>query len=382
MQDVFDKKYTASFSTSIHFFDYTAHNYIQGICEDLGMHFVRSFSAEMQDLMDAQERQNLKDFMENVIYAFKNKVHTSRVFPKLKQTELKYKSDDIVEDVADSDNIKLVILTDTASMSDNLQNMVKRFQANFSKEPEIIDLTRIKIAGGCLGCVKCGMDNECVYDGKDDVRSVYEDKLKKADIIVFALTMKDRYFSSRWKNFLDRSFYKTHQPAFPGKQIGYLISGPLLYEPNLRQILLASAELGQANLVDIITDECDSSAELDGSITCFAQKLTRYSKMNVSQPETCLGVGAGKIFRDEIWGNLRFIFQADYRYYKNNGMMDFPQSKINTRIMHPFIPLMKLNPIKKQVQDRAKDMMHRSHDLIIKKEEDKLKEERSAKQNS
>ena len=298
MQDVFDKKYTASFSTSIHFFDYTAHNYIQGICEDLGMHFVRSFSAEMQDLMDAQERQNLKDFMENVIYAFKNKVHTSRVFPKLKQTELKYKSDDIVEDIADSDNIKLVILTDTESMSDNLQNMVKRFQANFSKEPEIIDLTRIKIAGGCLGCVKCGMDNECVYDGKDDVRVVYEDKLKKADIIV------------------------------------------------------------------------------------FAQKLTRYSKMNVSQPETCLGVGAGKIFRDEIWGNLRFIFQADYRYYKNNGMMDFPQSKINTRIMHPFIPLMKLNPIKKQVQDRAKDMMHRSHDLIIKKEEDKLKEERSAKQNS
>ena len=134
------------------------------------------------------------------------------------------------------------------------------------------------------------MDNECVYDGKDDVRVVYEDKLKKADIIV------------------------------------------------------------------------------------FAQKLTRYSKMNVSQPETCLGVGAGKIFRDEIWGNLRFIFQADYRYYKNNGMMDFPQSKINTRIMHPFIPLMKLNPIKKQVQDRAKDMMHRSHDLIIKKEEDNLKE--------
>ena len=169
MQDVFDKKYTASFSTSIHFFDYTAHNYIQGICEDLGMHFVRSFSAEMQDLMDAQERQNLKDFMENVIYAFKNKVHTSRVFPKLKQTELKYKSDDIVEDIADSDNIKLVILTDTESMSDNLQNMVKRFQANFSKEPEIIDLTRIKIAGGCLGCVKCGMDNECVYDGKSEV---------------------------------------------------------------------------------------------------------------------------------------------------------------------------------------------------------------------
>ena len=45
--------------------------------------------------------------------------------------------------------------------------------------------------------MKCGMDNECVYDGKDEVRSVYEDKLKKA---------------------------------------GYLISGPLLYEPNLMDL--------------------------------------------------------------------------------------------------------------------------------------------------
>ena len=89
--------------------------------------------------------------------------------------------------------------------------------------------------------MKCGMDNECVYDGKDDVRSVYEDKLKKAD----------------WVSYIRTSIIR---------------------------------------------------AELDGSITCFAQKLTRYSKMNVSQPETCLGVGAGKIFRDEIWGNLRFIF--------------------------------------------------------------------------
>jgi len=198
--------------------------------------------------------------------------------------------------------------------------------------------------------------------------------LKKADIIVFALTMKDRYFSARWKSFLDRRFYKTHQPGLPGKQIGYLISGPLSYEQNLRQIILASAEIDQANLVDIITDEFANSTELDKSIDNFSQKLIRCATIKAKQPKTFLGVGAGKIFRDEMWGNLRFIFQADYKYYKKHGMIDFPHSKLSTRIMHLFIPFIRLNPIKKQVQDKAKDMMHRSHDLVIKQEEEKRKE--------
>lgn len=35
VQDAFAGKYAASLSTSIHFFDHTAHNYIHGICDDL-----------------------------------------------------------------------------------------------------------------------------------------------------------------------------------------------------------------------------------------------------------------------------------------------------------------------------------------------------------
>jgi|LSQX01.2.fsa_nt_gb hypothetical protein len=209
------------------------------------------------------------------------------------------------------------------------------------------------------------MDNECTYDGKDDVRSTYEEKLKKADIIVFALTMKDRYFSSRWKSFLDRRFNNTHQPGLPRKQIGYLISGLLSYEQNLRQIILASAEIDQANLVEIITDEFGSPLELDQAISNFSKRLIKSATFKAKQPKTFLGVGAGKIFRDEMWGNLRFIFQADYRYYKKHGMIDFPQSKISTRLTHLIIPFIRLGPVKKQVQDKAKDMMHKSHDLVI-----------------
>ncbi len=48
---VFEHKYTAALTTSIHFYDHTAHNYIHAVCDDLGMKYVGSFSADMRDLM-------------------------------------------------------------------------------------------------------------------------------------------------------------------------------------------------------------------------------------------------------------------------------------------------------------------------------------------
>lgn len=376
VQGAFAGKYTASLSTSIHFYDHTAHNYLHGICEDLGMHFVSAFSAEMNDLMIEQERDNLRFFLGDVIDSYQKKVVKANVFPKLPQPELGYTPAPVTSvDVADSGDLKIVVLTDTGSMSDNLKHMINRFNSSFAIAPEVIDLSEIKIAGGCLGCLKCGMDNECAYDGKDDVRSTYEEKLKKADIVVFALTMKDRYFSARWKQFLDRRFYKTHQPGLPGKQVGYLISGPLSYEQNLRQVLNASSEVDQSNLVEIITDEFSSSSELDSAITHFTHKLIRCATIHEKRPKTFLGVGAGKIFRDEMWGSLRFVFQADYKYYKKHGMIDFPQSKISTRMSHLLIPLMRISKVKKQVQDRTIDMMHLSHDKVIAREKEKLKNE-------
>ena len=55
-QAAFAGKYAASLSTSIHFFDHTAHNYIHAICDDLGMRFVESFSPDMTDLLNEEGR--------------------------------------------------------------------------------------------------------------------------------------------------------------------------------------------------------------------------------------------------------------------------------------------------------------------------------------
>jgi multimeric flavodoxin WrbA len=67
--------------------------------------------------------------------------------------------------------------------------------------------------------------------------------LKKADVIVFAGAIQDRYLSSRWKMFFDRSFFNNHSPYLVDKQIAFVISGPLGQISNLRQILEEYVEL-------------------------------------------------------------------------------------------------------------------------------------------
>ena len=51
----------------------------------------------------------------------------------------------------------------------------------------------------------------------------------------------------------------------------------------------------------------------------------QFADQHYIKPSTFLGVGGLKIFRDDIWGRLRFVFQADHRYYRKHGIYDFPQ---------------------------------------------------------
>src|SRR5271157_3210807 len=61
-QDAFAGKYAASLSTSIHFFDQTAHAYIHAVSDDLDMRYLGFYSAEMRDLLKEEERKRLETF--------------------------------------------------------------------------------------------------------------------------------------------------------------------------------------------------------------------------------------------------------------------------------------------------------------------------------
>jgi len=347
VEDAFKNKYAAVLTTSIHFFDHTAHNYMRAVCEDLNMKYAEALSPEMRDLAEERGRGALIIFAENFFEAIEKKTATSRLFKPLTFSDFVYQPS-VPEERIDTSGKKAVVLTDAYNSDTNLGKMIDRFRQSYSNEIEVIDLNDIDIRGACLGCMRCGYDYNCVQ--KDGFTEFYNNRVRTADIIVFAGTVKGRYLSSKWKTFYDRAFFWNHTPSLVGKQMGYIISGPLSQNANLIQILEASSTARQdATHVDMITDECESSAEIDAQLQSLAERLISYSVKGYIKPQNFLGVGGHKIFRDDIWGQLRMIWQADHRYYKKHGKYDFPQKNYKIRIFNPImISLTKIPKFRKK----------------------------------
>ena len=351
VEDVFKNKYTSALTTSIHFFDHTAHNYIRAICDDLDMKFAGSFSAGMYDLLREKERKELITFAENFFQAIESKIPTLKSFQPLTDRKFDYVPGRAEKKI--KTDKKVILLTDCTDPQTNLGRMTEKLRSSFLNGIEVVNLYDIDVKGGCLGCIQCGYNYECTYTGKDDFIEFYNTRLKTADVLIFAGTIQDRYLSSRWKLFFDRSFFNTHTPSFTGKQMGFIISGPLGQLPNLRQIFEGYVEWQQANLVDFVTDEYGDSLQIDATLQNFARRLISLSEKHYVKPRTFLGVGGMKIFRDDIWGKLRFPFQADHSFYKRHGLYDFPQRDYKTRIIVTLLMLLtKIPTMRKEIYRR------------------------------
>lgn len=319
----FKDKFAAVITTSIHFYDNTAHLYMRGICEDLGMVFAGAFSPDMYDLMKQEEQERLLQFASLMFGTVEKGTGSAAMFSKIDYSVEPYNpgSD---SSFVDSKDKKILILSDRNYGDENLGKMIKRLSRIYKGTATLRSLSDIDIKGGCLGCCECGFDYRCVYTGKDEFIDFYNSEIKSADIVVFAGEIKDRYLSSAWKRMFDRAFFNTHTPTLKGKQMGFLVSGPLRQVPNLREILQSYSEWQGVNLVDFVTDE-DSSIHIDSNIDNLAVNLVKNAEENFVSPPTYRGVGGMKIFRDDVWGRLRFVFQADHKYYEENGVYDFPQ---------------------------------------------------------
>ena len=329
--NAFRGKYALAISTSIHFYDHTAHNYIQGICDDLDMHYFGRYSAGISDIMKDDKREKFLKYASQFFDFVEKKLPTSKFYPKIIYPNFEYlPGDSKIKEKIGLNGKKVLIVSDVekgTKSSLNLQNMIAKFKESFSDEIEEVNLRDLNIKGSCLGCLHCAYDNQCSYIGKDDFIEFYDSKVKKADILIYAGTIKDRYLSSRWKMFFDRSFYNTHIPVLMGKQIGFIISGPLSQIPNLREIFLGGNETNGSNMVDFVTDESQNSEEIDGLLHTLASKSIKFSEISFINEQTMRGVVGRNIFRDDIWSGLRFPFRADYKFYKKHGFFDFPYKK-------------------------------------------------------
>lgn len=363
MEETFQGKYAALLATSIHFFDHTALDYMHGICDDLDMRYTGFYSAEMDDLMKDSERKRLTAFAANWFTAIAGGRSTLKAYHPVDYTVGEYIPSEVRHPV-DTKGKRVIIVTESADPSHHTGRLVERFRKLTGAD--VFDLSASSIKGGCTGCLHCGFDNECIYGDRDDIERIYT-TAGQYDVIVFAAAIRDRYLSAAWKTFVDRRFFKTHQPHFVGKQMAYLIAGPLGQLHNLREILHANAELERANLAGILTDEYGSPAEIDERMEALAHQLIEHAVQQYVRPLTFLGIGGSKIFRDDVWGKLRFVFQGDHRYYKKHGYYDFPQKQWGTRLTNMFMILLsKIPPVKKSIQQNMKTHMIAPYQKILK----------------
>ena len=310
-------KIATQITTSKHFYDVTAHRYIQDNVQEMGMHFIRGLSADMDDLTTEKGRMEAEKWFEHFLWSA-NRRYFEPVFPTLepkKPVSVTIPGADSAEKTGD-----VVIIADLRPEDTQLAGMVARFRARLPYATRVVNLQEYPFNGGCLGCFKCAVSGKCVHkDGFDDF---LRNRIQTADAMVYAFTIRDHSMGARFKMYDDRQFCNGHRTVTIGMPVGYLISGNYSQETNLQMILEGRAQVGSNILSGIATDERDTDAAIDR----MAKELTYSLEHKNTGPQNFLGIGGMKIFRDLIW-QMQGLMREDHRFFKSHGQYDFPQKK-------------------------------------------------------
>lgn len=312
-------KYATQISTSKHFYDVTAHKYIEENALDLGMGYIRGLSADMEDLLSEKGQKEAEQFFERFLWAVKEDICVRKTEPP---KEYKFVETTVPQAVNEQPlaNKDIVILTDNTDASSNLSRMITRLRMRLPFESRIVNIAEYPLAGGCLGCFRCAVSEKCVY--KDGFDSFLRENIQKADAIVYAFTVSDHSMGARFKMYDDRNFCNGHRTVTVGMPIGYLVSGPYSAEHNLATVIEARSETGGNFLAGVATDEENPDLQVDQ----LAKSLTFALETGHTAPRNFWGVGGMKIFRDLIY-QMRGMMRADHKFYKKQGIYDFPQKK-------------------------------------------------------
>lgn len=315
-------KYATQISTSKHFYDMTAHRFLEDNCRDMGLRVLTGLSADMDDLMSDKGQKQAADFFSHVLWSMENGVFDTRPLPQPGGDCVPLQSAEAVP-VAEKRAGRVVIVTDSgddAGENAPLAAMIGRLQALLPYDSAVVDLHEFPFKGGCIGCFNCAATGKCFYkDGFDDY---LRQNIQSADAIIYAYTIRDHSMGCRFKLYDDRQFCNGHRTVTMGKPVGYLVHGALEAEPNLQLLMEARAQVGGNYLAGIATDRRDP----DGEIRALALNLSWALAHSYEQPQNFYGVGGLKIFRDLIY-QMQGLMKADHKFYKQHGFYDFPQKR-------------------------------------------------------
>jgi len=315
-------KFATQITTSKHFYDMTAHRYIQENCQDMGLKVIRGLSADMDDLLGKKGRKDAQHFFDFVCFSMAQDVYEpfAAAVPAPKHASVT-----LLEETGKEKPGDVVIVTDCEPDNAQLGAMIARFRAVLPRRTRVINIREYPLRGGCLGCFHCAVSGKCVYtDGFDEF---LRNDIQKTQAIVYAFTIRDHSMGAVFKQYDDRQFCNGHRTVTMGMPMGYLVSGDYSREMNLQTIIEARAQVGGNYLAGVATDEQDSDAQIDR----LAKALAYAVEHSYVPPSNFYGVGGMKVFRDLIW-IMQGMMKADHKFYKAHGQYDFPQKQWKTML--------------------------------------------------
>jgi len=310
-------KYATQITTSKHFYDVTAHRYIQDNAQEMGMRTLRGLSADMDDLTTKDGQRQARAFFDQVMEHMKNGFCEPNMLLAPQTEFVQATVPTISAEKAEGD---VVIICDLVENDTALKAMIDRFCAVLPLKTRLFNLRTQRIDGGCLGCFRCAGTGKCIY--KDGFDKTLRTSIQTAQAMIYAYTIRDHSQGARFKMFNDRQFCNGHRTVTMGMPVGYLICGSYATEYNLQTIVEGRTQVGGNVLAGIATNERDP----DGQIDALAKNLVYVLKNDCRQPQNFLGVGGMKIFRDLIW-QMQGLMRADHKFFKSHGQYDFPQKK-------------------------------------------------------
>lgn len=311
-------KFATQISTSKHFYDVTAHKYIEENALDLGMRYIRGLSADMEDLLTPNGQADAVKFFERFLWSVKEGIYEQASEEPTEFAEIPATVPEKTVEKSDGKNV--VIITDNTDETSNLSKQIERFKNVFDYKTRTVNISEYPFSGGCLGCFRCAVSEKCVH--KDGFDAFLRDNIQKADAIVYAFKISDHSMGARFKMYDDRNFCNGHRTVTVGMPVGYIISGEYMKEDNLRTVIEARCETGGNFLAGVATDESDTDKAIDN----LAKSLKFALGTKHTAPQNFYGVGGMKIFRDLIY-EMRGMMRADHKFYKKQGIYNFPQKK-------------------------------------------------------
>ncbi|MBQ4426009.1 MAG: NAD(P)H-dependent oxidoreductase [Lachnospiraceae bacterium] len=334
----------AQISTSKHFYDVTAHRFIEDNCRDLGLNYIEGLSADMDDLLSEKGQQDALAFFRFLEW---------KLVPQAENPSKR--------------GGRIALVTDAAPEDEELQAMITRFAARSLRSVDVINIQAFPFDGGCLGCFHCAADGTCVY--KDGFDSFLREHIQTANAIVYAYRIKDHSMGSRFKIYDDRQFCNGHRTVTMGKPVAYLVAGDLSAEPNLRMLMEARSQVGGNYLAGIAV-----STESPQKIDQTADTMEYAIENGFELPKNFYGVGGLKIFRDLIY-QMQGLMREDHLFYKAHGFYDdFPQKK-KGRIAAMYLVggMMKNKKLQKKIGGKMTEGMMLPYKKLLEKVEKEQK---------